>query len=89
VRLMSVQLLYDHVNDLNDGEVQNNFKRTLTSENFPLDSRIKEELAAKKIAMQSINLNEAKPLSNKLGHYRILRTSPLTEVPFMCCEECK
>jgi hypothetical protein len=26
-----------------------------------------------------------KPLSNGLGHYRILRTSPLTEVPFVCC----
>lgn len=26
-----------------------------------------------------------RPLSNGLGHYRILRTSPLTEVPFVCC----
>ena len=26
-----------------------------------------------------------KPLSSGLGHYRILRTSPLTKVPFVCC----
>lgn len=27
-------------------------------------------------------------LSNQLGNYRILRTSPLTEVPFVCCTTC-
>jgi hypothetical protein len=27
------------------------------------------------------------PLSDNLGRYRILRTSPLTEVPFVCCTE--
>ncbi len=30
---------------------------------------------------------QLKPLSSGLGHYRILRTSPLTEVPFVCCTE--
>ena len=28
------------------------------------------------------------PLSDALGHRRILRTSPLTEVPFVCCTNC-
>jgi hypothetical protein len=28
------------------------------------------------------------PLSDALGHHRILRTSPLTEVPFVCCPDC-
>ncbi len=27
-------------------------------------------------------------LGNELGNYRILRTSPLTEVPFVCCTTC-
>ena len=27
-------------------------------------------------------------LTNELGNYRILRTSPLTEVPFVCCTTC-
>ena len=27
------------------------------------------------------------PLSDQLGAYRILRTSPLTEVPFICCTD--
>ena len=28
------------------------------------------------------------PLSGNLGNFRILRTSPLTEVPFVCCPTC-
>ncbi|MGH9929919.1 MAG: hypothetical protein ACREA9_11950 [Pyrinomonadaceae bacterium] len=28
------------------------------------------------------------PVSEELGHHRILRTSPLTEVPFVCCTDC-
>ena len=31
---------------------------------------------------------QLRPLSSGLGHYRILRTSPLTEVPFVCCTDC-
>jgi hypothetical protein len=27
-------------------------------------------------------------LGDELGNYRILRTSPLTEVPFVCCPTC-
>lgn len=29
-----------------------------------------------------------RPLSDALGHYRILRTSPLTPVPEVCCVDC-
>jgi hypothetical protein len=29
-----------------------------------------------------------RPLSQGLGHFRILRTSPLTEVPEVCCADC-
>lgn len=28
------------------------------------------------------------PLTDGLGHYRILRTSPLTEIPDICCVDC-
>jgi hypothetical protein len=31
---------------------------------------------------------KARPLTDALGHYRILRTSPLTEVPEVCCPTC-
>jgi hypothetical protein len=29
-----------------------------------------------------------RPLSQGLGHFRILRTSPLTQVPHVCCTDC-
>ncbi len=31
---------------------------------------------------------EEQPLTSELGNHRILRTSPLTEVPFICCTVC-
>ena len=30
----------------------------------------------------------ARPLTFGLGNYRILRTSPLTEIPDICCTDC-
>lgn len=39
----------------------------------------------KAFAENTVNL---KPLSSGLGHYRILRSSPLTKVPFVCCTDC-
>jgi hypothetical protein len=32
----------------------------------------------------TVDREQASPLSDELGHHRILRTSPLTEVPFVC-----
>lgn len=31
---------------------------------------------------------QARPLSDDLGHYRLLRSSPLTAVPEVCCVDC-
>jgi hypothetical protein len=38
--------------------------------------------------MQQNIMMQQQALSNQLGNYRILRTSPLTEVPFVCCTTC-
>jgi hypothetical protein len=32
---------------------------------------------------------DLRPLSDALGHFRILRTSPLTAVPAICCTACQ
>lgn len=39
-------------------------------------------------AMKERLQRQQQALSNELGNYRILRTSPLTEVPFVCCTTC-
>lgn len=48
-------------------------------------------LPPKSEAMEAYNKMSTRPittpLSDNLGRYRILRTSPLTEVPFVCCTD--
>lgn len=39
-------------------------------------------------AIEARQLKSQKALTDALGQYRILRTSPLTEVPFVCCPTC-
>jgi hypothetical protein len=39
-------------------------------------------------AIETRQLQSQYALTNALGKYRILRTSPLTEVPFVCCPTC-
>jgi hypothetical protein len=40
-------------------------------------------------AIEARQLQSQYALTNALGKYRILRTSPLTEVPFVCCPTCE
>ncbi|OBX26886.1 hypothetical protein LX77_00675 [Gelidibacter algens] len=50
---------------------------------------IREELFSDYSAnIEKQKIRSEKALSDHLGHYRILRTSPLTEVPFICCVDC-
>jgi hypothetical protein len=32
--------------------------------------------------------NRNSPVSEELGHHRVLRVSPLTAVPEICCDDC-
>jgi hypothetical protein len=47
---------------------------------------LQEEGEQLRLSIEASNI--AKPLSNSLGHHRILRTSPLTPVPEICCVDC-
>lgn len=51
-----------------------------------VSGRFAEGLKAKKAATNLVST--IRPLSRGLGHFRILRTSPLTKVPFVCCPTC-
>lgn len=39
-------------------------------------------------AVGEVDVTRTRPLSDALGHYRILRTSPLTPAPEVCCPTC-
>ncbi len=77
--------IYEHVNSINNPKVQTNLGKAAFSENLPNEDEIKF-----RTNLNAVNavINEVKPLSNQLGEFRILRTSPLTEVPYVCCTEC-
>ncbi len=51
-------------------------------------SRMANVASATAAATTDASLVNDIPLSSSLGNFRILRTSPLTEVPFVCCPTC-
>jgi len=51
-----------------------------------LDQVMEKRYTAKK--PETNLMSQVRPLSRGLGHFRILRTSPLTKVPFVCCPTC-
>jgi len=76
--------IYDHINSLNKEHVRNNLNNVVATDNLP-----NLEDVQFRAAFSAVNVLDVKPLSNQLGEYRILRTSPLTEVPFVCCTDCE
>lgn len=49
---------------------------------------VRDERAGNILGAASPEDDHPRPLSDALGHYRILRTSPLTAVPEVCCPTC-
>ncbi len=76
--------VHEHINNLNRDDVRNNMNNAVAGDNLP-DI---EEVNAR-AAFAAVNSSDVRPLSDQLGEYRILRTSPLTEVPFVCCTDCE
>jgi len=67
--------LHDHMNDYKNTNVNG------------VSEQMAEGLKEKRA---EVNLmSDIRPLSKGLGHFRILRTSPLTKVPFVCCPTCE
>lgn len=79
--------VFEHVSDLAREESRRKMRATLGNSAFLDEANIAGGLASRAMASQSVSFNEDRPLSSQLGDYRILRTSPLTPVPFYCCPE--
>jgi hypothetical protein len=86
--LPQITNMYEHISNLKQKTTITTIKARLPSQNLPKNDSIETQIALRQAAEQTINLNEPKPLSDKLGQYRILRTSPLNEVPFVCIKDC-
>jgi hypothetical protein len=79
--LPTITNIYDHFPGIDKQEVLGALHEKLAGTPLPGQGMIKEKLAQ---AKQSGFEQGPSPLSDKLGQHRILRTSPLTEVPFVC-----
>ena len=66
--------IFDHFLPLSDERIE-----------AALSDRITKDLAA---TLKERRARSEQALNTQLGNYRILRTSPLTEVPFVCCPTC-
>ncbi len=85
----NIRSFKEHVTNLQDAKVRDSVIATARS------SSVKDEKEQEIFARMVHSAGEfrddvaatmqIRPLSSGLGHYRILRTSPLTEVPFVCC----
>jgi hypothetical protein len=76
--------IYDHVSSLQREDVRNRMRTMVGGSQFPAEADFKRGLALKAMAARSVSFDEDRPLSDQLGQYRILRTSPLKKVPFVC-----
>lgn len=66
--------------------IHDHIAQTRSYRNAQMSDRVSESLKAKRA--ETHTAAEIRPLSRGLGHFRILRTSPLTKVPFVCCPTC-
>ena len=77
--------VFEHVSALHQRDVRDNMRAMVGGgSNFPSDGAISEGLATRTMALKSIDFDEDRPLNDQLGNYRILRTSPLMKVPYVC-----
>ncbi len=88
--LPTITNVYDHINDIGDEATSAKVAGSVSSFHPQIKSELTDatsRFSADKMTTR-MYLNQPKPLSDQLGDYRILRTSPLTEVPFVCCTDC-
>jgi hypothetical protein len=80
--LPTIKNIYEHISGLDKREVTDALREQVKMENLPGEGLIKQRLASLKD--ETSFRQGPSPLSDSLGNHRILRTSPLTEVPFVC-----
>lgn len=77
--------IHEHINNFTTKHTEVEQKITELYSNFVANETKKNYARATDMLLQQ--QNPIMPLTDNLGLYRILRTSPLTEVPFVCCTE--
>ncbi len=84
--LPTITNIFDHFSNLEKPEVSQNVANFLADEQK--NTFVKTANSAVRDRVQRVNQKKPSPVSDELGHHRIWRHSPLTEVPEVCCTNC-
>jgi hypothetical protein len=84
--LPNITNIYEHISGLGRRDVNDNLRKQVNLDNLPTVEASEAQTA--RLMMARDVQSSPSPLNEGLGHQRILRTSPLTEVPFVCCTNC-
>ncbi|MCB0522799.1 MAG: hypothetical protein KDD27_27895 [Saprospiraceae bacterium] len=84
--LPQITNIFDHISSLHDSQVNATVKASTGVTDVPSAKVAMERTTS--LRQQRDFQRGPSPLSDDLGKKRILRTSPLTEVPFVCCPVC-
>jgi len=74
--------IFDAVSNLEQQGVNDQVRSTATQSDVPSSKAASDR--SRQLQMQR-DVESPSPVNEELGQHRILRTSPLTEVPFVCC----
>ncbi|MDZ7604581.1 MAG: hypothetical protein U5K79_03115 [Cyclobacteriaceae bacterium] len=85
--LPTITNIFDHFSNFDRPGISQNVANFLADEQKSHFNRTAKS-AVSDLAQRS-NQKRPSPVSDELGHHRILRTSPLTEVPEVCCTDCE
>ena len=80
--LPAITSIYDAVSELHRSEVNDRLRQAGTHPDLPATAQAGVQMG---YVQNRRDLSSGSPASDQLGEQRILRTSPLTEVPFVCC----
>jgi hypothetical protein len=85
--LPTITNIFDHFSNFEKPEVSQNVANFLADEQK--NTFVKTANSAVRDRIQRVNQRKPSPVSDELGHHRIWRHSPLTEVPEVCCTDCE
>jgi hypothetical protein len=85
--LPTITNIYDHISRLERPGVAQTMSNFVAEDQKGVFARTARN--AGELRNARINRKKPSPVSDELGHHRILRTSPLTEVPEVCCTNCE
>jgi hypothetical protein len=80
--LPQITNIFDHVSKLHKPVIANATEKLVAQGNVEEFRKIIHE--AESLSTQRATIKRPSPVSDQLGHHRILRVSPLTEVPEIC-----